>query len=158
GLPFASPRRIFAYLSFARPTRSPNMNWKLILSLSLVGIVVAVLSLFGLTRHIEPLLWLVIFICYAWIIARRIPSRHFLHGFLVSVANGVWIAIIHSAFLEMYVTSNPEALEGFQKMQIGGDPRMLMLVLGPIFGAVFGIVSGLFAFVAARMLSRKPEA
>ena len=56
------------------------MNWKLILALSLFGLAMGVGSLFGLGLA-EPLLWLVIFIIYAWVIARPRRANIFCTGF-----------------------------------------------------------------------------
>ena len=53
------------------------MNWKLILALSLFGLAVAVLSLFGLGIF-EFVIWLAIFVLYAVIIAKRAAGKYFL--------------------------------------------------------------------------------
>ena len=130
------------------------MNWKLILSLSLFGIAMAIASLFGYTRHIEPLLWLVIFIFYAWWIAKHCAGKFFLHGLLVSVLNGVWISLIHVAFFSRYLSNNPEAREMAQKLPPVLSPRLFSLIIGPIVGAVFGVVAGLFAFIASKIVRK----
>jgi hypothetical protein len=127
-----------------------EMNWKLIFALSLFGLAMAVASLFGLGM-IEPLLWLVIFIIYAWLIATRAPGKYFLHGFLVSVVNSIWITAIHAAFFTTYVTNNPQMVRG---TPAGMNPRVLMIVMGPVFGAAFGLVAGLFAFIAAKIFRK----
>ena len=131
------------------------MSWKLIFLLSLFGVGMAVASLFGLTRGIEPFLWLLIFVFYAWRIAKHAPGKHFLHGFLVSVLNGIWISIIHAAFFSSYVKNNPEMLEGFSKLPPSLSPRLMMLIIGPIVGVLFGIIAGLFALVGAKIVRRK---
>jgi len=126
------------------------MNWKLIFVLSLFGLAMAVGSLFGLGLA-EPFLWLVIFIIYAWVIAKRAPSKYFLHGFLVSVVNSIWITAIHATFFSIYAKNNPQFV---QNAPPGMNPRVLMIIMGPIFGAVFGLVAGLFAFIASRFVKR----
>ena len=67
------------------------MNWKLIFTLSLFGIAMGVASLFGLPGVTEPVLWLVIFVLYAVWIVKKTSGRYFLHAFVVSVINGIWI-------------------------------------------------------------------
>src|SRR5437660_5370 len=99
------------------------MNVKLIVGLSLFGIVMGVVSLFGLTRNIEPVLWLVIFLLYAVIIARNISSKRFLHAFLVGLLNGVWLALIHSAFFSTYIGNNPEMMAAYEKMPKFAGPQ-----------------------------------
>lgn len=133
------------------------MNWRLILLLSLFGVAMAVASLFGLTRGIEPLLWLLIFIFYAWCVAKKATGKYFLHGFLASVLNGIWISIVHAAFYSLYIRNNPEMLQSFSKLPPGLSPRLMMLIIGPLVGAFFGVVAGLLAFVAAKILKRNSD-
>src|SRR5712691_955313 len=126
------------------------MNWKLIFALSLFGLAMAVGSLFGLGM-LEPLLWLAIFIIYAWLIAKRAPGKYFLHGFLVSIVNSAWITAMHATFFSIYAKNNPQFI---QSAPPGINPRLLMIIMGPLFGALFGVVAGLFAFVAAKIVKK----
>lgn len=127
------------------------MNWKLILALSLFGLAIAIASLFGLGM-LEPLLWLVVFIIYAWVIAKRAPGKYFLHGFLVSVVNSVWITAIHATFFSIYAKNNPQFI---QSAPPGINPRVLMIIMGPLFGVLFGVVAGLFAFIASKLVKKQ---
>jgi uncharacterized membrane protein YjjP (DUF1212 family) len=131
------------------------MNWKLIFVLSLFGVAMGVASLFGLTGKMEPVLWLVIFILYAYWIAKHVQSKHFLHGLLVSVLNGIWISVIHAAFSSTYFANNPEMLEGFRKLPRSFSPQAMMLVTGPLIGAATGLIAGLFAIIAAKILAKR---
>src|SRR5215470_1551418 len=117
------------------------MNWKLILTLSLFGLAMAVSSLFGLGIF-EFVIWLAIFVLYAVIIAKRAPGKYFLHGFLVSVVNSVWVTAIHAAFFSTYVRNNPQMVQGTPP---GMNPRIIMIIAGPVVGALMGIVAGVFA-------------
>ena len=124
------------------------MNWRLIFALSLFGLAMAVASLFGLGLF-EFVIWLVIFIVYAWIIATRARGKYFLHGFLVSIVNSVWITVIHVAFFSMYVRNNPQILQGAPP---GMNPRVIMIAAGPIVGVILGVIAGLFAFIASKIV------
>lgn len=131
------------------------MNWKLILMLSLFGLLMGVASLFGWTRGIEPLLWFVIFILYAWWIAKNCTRLHFLHGFMASVVNGIWMGILQSVFYSTYINHNPEILERFKTLPPGVNPRILMLVIGLIAGIIFGLVAGVFALFGRRLVKHQ---
>ena len=96
--------------------------------------------------------WLIIFIIYAWLIATRAPGKYFLHGFLVSVANSIWITAIHATFFTMYAKNNPQFV---QSAPPGMNPRVLMVIMGPIFGVLFGLVAGLFAFIASKIVKKR---
>ncbi|MFI5134437.1 MAG: hypothetical protein ACHQD9_01160 [Chitinophagales bacterium] len=131
------------------------MNWKLIFTLSLVGIVMAFLDTFSHIGNAEPILWLVIFVFYGIIIVRHAPGNYFLHAFLVSVFNGVWIGIIHASFHNTYMTNNPDMVQMEQKMPLMGNLPMTMVVFGPIFGAVFVIINGLIAWIISKLMKKK---
>jgi ABC-type transport system involved in cytochrome c biogenesis permease subunit len=130
------------------------MNIKLIFILSLVGLAMAVASVFGWTKEIEPLLWLIIFIIYAIIIAYKTTEKRFLNGFLVSLLNGIWIAIIHCIFFLTYLHNNPQMLDAYHKMPHFASPRIMQLVFGPFIGALTGLILGLFAFIAGKIIKK----
>lgn len=71
------------------------MKIKLIVQLSLFGFAMALATVFFIPSNIETVCWLIIFIICAYIIARNCSSKFFLHGFLVSLVNCVWITSGH---------------------------------------------------------------
>lgn len=127
------------------------MNWKVIFSLSLFGLAMAVASLFGWTARFEPFFWFVIFVIYAVIIARTCASKYFLHGFFASVVNGLWMLAAHAAFFPSYFRNNPEL---FVRVPPGMTPR-IMLIADPFAGVLFGVVAGLFAWVGSKTFKRQ---
>jgi len=73
------------------------VNWKLVFQLSLLGLAMALGTVFFVPAKIEPLFWLVIFVTCAIVIAKKCTKKHFLHGLSVSLANCVWITTAHIA-------------------------------------------------------------
>lgn len=130
------------------------INWKLIFLLSLFGLVMAFATVFVISEKIEPLFWLVIFALCAYIIVKNCNGRYFLHGFLLSIANSIWITAVHVAFFQTYMHNHPDMANMNGNMP---HPRWIMLISGPFVGAVFGLVQGLFAYVASRIM-KKPGA
>lgn len=120
------------------------------------GLAMAIVSLFGLTQKIEPFLWLVIFIIYAITIAKNVTAKHFLHGFLTSVANGIWISLIHASFFSTYMANNPDAQTMYQLLPQSIPPPVFMLIIAPIIGVATGLIAGLFALITAKFI--KPKA
>src|SRR5438132_1314334 len=120
------------------------MNWKLIFALNLFAVVIGTASLFGLTGHFEPLIWLLVFVIYARLIAKYAPGKFFLHGFMVSLINGVIIGAIHAAFLRTFLLNNLEIGINFRHLPRSLDPHVFTLIVGPIVGALLGLISGLF--------------
>ena len=121
------------------------MNWKLIFQLSLFGLGMALATVYFVPSNIEPLLWLVIFVICAYLIAKRAPGMHFLHGLLVGVANSAWITIFHILLFHQYIAHHPREAAMMRSMPMPGSPRLMMLCVGPIVGVISGIVLGLLA-------------
>ena len=85
-----------------------TLNCKLIGLLSLFGLAMALATVFLISSTVEPVFWLVIFIVCAYFIARRATARYFLHGFVTSLANCVWITAAHIIFYDTYVMRHAE--------------------------------------------------
>jgi hypothetical protein len=131
------------------------MNWKLIFSLSLFGLAMAFATVFFIPSNIEPIFWLVIFIICAYIIAKKYTGKYFLHGFLVSLVNSVWITAVHVIFFGTYIANHPDMVS--MTAQMPGHPRLMMVIMGPLFGAAFGLILGLFAFIASKIVKKQPQ-
>jgi hypothetical protein len=132
------------------------MNWKIIFQLSIFGLIMAFATVSLIPEKIEPAFWLVIFIFCAWVIAKVCPGNYFLHGFLVSMVNCVWITGVHIAFRETYELHHPNMAEMGASMPaaLANHPRLAMAIMGPIFGAMFGIILGLFSFIASKIVKK----
>jgi hypothetical protein len=131
------------------------MNWRLIFRLSFFGLAMAFATLSWIPAKIEPAFWLVIFVLCAWLIAKNAPGKFFLHGFLVSIVNSVWITAAHVAFFGTYIVNHPEMKEMSTKMPLSDHPRRMMLLMGPVFGVLFGLILGVFALVASKMVKNR---
>ena len=127
------------------------MNWKLILALSLSGLVIAVATLFGM-GFMGPTLWLFIGGLCACFIATRAPGKYFLHGFLVNVLSMFWIFAIHACYLLDVSRNKPEIVE---ILPGGRSPQAMNLLLGLTAAAVTGVIGGLFGFVASAILKKR---
>lgn len=128
------------------------MNWKLIFLLSLLGLAMAIATVFVIPSNVEPIFWVVIFLICAWIIASRAPGHFFLHGLLVSIVNSVWITAAHVLLFDQYVANHAKEAAMMKGMPMA--PRVMMVVTGPIVGIVSGLVLGLFAWIASKIVRR----
>jgi hypothetical protein len=133
------------------------MNWKLIFQLSLFGLAMALATISLIPQNIEPFFWLIVFLVCAYIIAKRCSGKYFLHGFLLSLVNCVWITGFHIIFSTTYLQNHPNMAQMSANMPLSNHPRLMMLLMGPLFGAAFGLVQGLFAFIASKIV-KKPLA
>ncbi len=128
------------------------LDGKLILQLSLFGLVMAVATVFVIPSKLEPLFWLLIFGTCAFVIARRRRDRHFVHGFLVSLVNCVWITSAHILLFAPYLAHHPDEAAMMKTMPLPDSPRLMMLMTGPIVGVVSGVVLGGFAWIAGKLV------
>lgn len=126
------------------------MNGKLIFALSMFGLAMGIATVFVIPSQIEPLFWLAIFVICAIIIAKKAPSRPFLHGLLTSLLNSVWITGAHVLLFDAYVANH--AREAAMMANSSMAPRTMMLLTGPVIGLVSGIILGLFAVVATKFM------
>jgi hypothetical protein len=129
-----------------------SMNFKLVLRLSLFGLVMAFATVFVVPPNIEPLIWLAVFFFCAVVLAKKAPSKAPLHGFLVSLCNCVYITTAHIAFAETYLAGHPDEAAAGAKM--GVPVRVMMAIMGPIIGVISGAVLALFTFIATKRVKR----
>jgi hypothetical protein len=135
-----------------------RLNGKLILQLSLLGLAMAIATVFVIPSNIEPLFWLAIFIFCAYVIARKAPGRYFVHGFLTSLMNCVWITGTHALFYDQYIANHAEEAQMMAQLNFPTSPRLMMALTGPIIGIVSGVVLGVFAVIAAMVTSKERKA
>lgn len=128
------------------------MNWKLILSLSMFGLVMALGTVFVIPSKVEPLFWLAIFLVCAFLIARRAPGKFFFHGFCVSLVNCVWITGAHVILFDAYAARHVEEMQMSAKFPF--PQRVAMLVVGPVVGVISGIVLGIFSLIASKLVKK----
>jgi hypothetical protein len=129
-----------------------RMNWKLILQLSLFGLVMGIGTVFVIPSTIEPFCWLVVFVISAYAIAQAAPDQPFVHGVLVGLANSVWVTASHVLLIHQYLPRHVREALTMRSMPLPRHPRVMMLLMGPVIGLASGIILGLFALVARRLV------
>jgi hypothetical protein len=130
------------------------LNGRLILALSMFGLAMGIATVFVIPSSIEPVFWLAIFLVCAYVIARKAPGKFFLHGFLVSLVNSVWITTAHIVLVASYLPRHPQEAEMMTKMPMPDSPRLMMLLTGPVVGIVSGLVLGSLSWVAGKFVKK----
>lgn len=133
------------------------MNWKLIFQLSLFGLAMGIATVYVIPSNIEPAFWLVIFLICAYFIAKGTAGAgmHFLHGFLVSMVNSVWITAAHILLFDRYIAGHAQEVAMMKSWSLPAS-RGAMAMVGPGFGVLFGIILGIFALVAGKLTKGSP--
>src|SRR3990172_189528 len=123
-----------------------NINWKLVIGLSLLGLTIALLTTFGIiTMQVEQIIWIVVLLLNSFLVAKMCNSGYFLNGFMISIANCVWITSIHVLLMDQYLANNPDYMTMLKDMWYSTRPRVMALWMGPLIGIVIGIVQGLLS-------------
>ena len=120
--------------------RGEPMDWKLVLLLSAIGIMMGLLSVKGFTQKIEPFLWLLVGAATSLIISKN-TDRPFLYGLTIGIGWAVLNGLIQSAFFDTYVANNPSLQQSFQKKTFV-QPRYVALLTAPVIGLMTGLVLG----------------
>jgi hypothetical protein len=131
------------------------MNSKLIVQLSLFGVVMAIVTVYFIPSYIEPFFWLAIFIVCAFYIAKYCSEKYFLNGLCVSLLNAVWITSAHILLFDKYITNHVQEAAMIAKMPLPDSPRLMMLLTGTVIGIISGLILGLFAFAASKIIKKK---
>jgi hypothetical protein len=132
------------------------MDWKLILQLSVFGLVMGIATVFVIPSNVEPWFWLVIFCICAFLMARARSTLLFLHGLLVGIVNSLWITSAHVIFFSHYIAHHANEAALMKSMPLPDSPRLMMVLLGPAFGIISGLVLGGFGFIAGRFVKPEP--
>jgi hypothetical protein len=115
----------------------------------------AIGTVFVVPSNVEPMFWLAIFLVCAFLIARKRPDRHFVHGLLVGILNSVWVTTAHIILFSQYIANHPKEAAMMSSMPLPDSPRLMMACAGPIVGVISGGIIGLLAFVAGKLF--KPQ-
>ena len=135
------------------------MNWKIIFQLSVFGLIMAIATISLIPEKAEPIFWLAIFIFCAYIIAKVVGRRHFLHGFCVSLVNCIWITAAHILFYSTYIANHPSVAKMSEEHPIlPTHPRVEMLITGPVIAIICGLILGLFCFIASFIVKKRAAA
>jgi hypothetical protein len=132
-----------------------EMNGKLILQLSLFGLAMGLATVFLIPSSVEPIRWFLVFVICAYVIGKRAPKLYFLHGFLLGLANSVWVTASHIVFVDRYLTTHAREAAMMASSPNFGSPRLMMLVVGPIAGIISGVVIGVLAWIAGKIFSQR---
>ena len=131
------------------------MDRKLVGMLSLAGVVMGVASVLGWTQRIEFVMWLVIAISSAFVIAREAPGKFFVHGFWTGLLAGIASPLIQLALYSTYLANNPDTAAQVETMPQNMNPRVVLLIFTPVIGLLNGAVLGLLSWGTSRVIKRR---
>lgn len=133
------------------------MNWRVVLSLALLGAALGLGTVFGLRGVLEALGWTALAVVCAGQIARRAPEWPFRNGLVTGFLGVVLGTLVQVALIERYLANQPDVAAELAGLATTLSPRTLILISAPFLGAVGGLVLGLLSWIATR-IEKKDEA
>lgn len=131
------------------------MNWKLVFSLSLLGLAMALGTVSIIPSNVEPIFWLAIFLVCALVIAKSVPSAYFVNGLMVGIVNSVWVTGAHVVLFARYIANHHREAAMMTSMPLANHPRVMMLIIGPMIGIVSGAIIGVLAVILSKWVKRQ---
>jgi len=131
-----------------------NINWKLILAISILGLLHGVLSLFGIVRGWEQTIWIVFGLLSIISIVWKVKTNFFLHGLLMGLGITIFTGLPQSFFLDTYLNANPDIREQLDPTK---NYSLFVLAFIPVFGSVYGLLIGIISLGIKRLTKNKRE-
>jgi len=132
------------------------MNWNLIVRLSFFGFLMGGLSVSVLPEVVEAVMWILVYLFSAYVIAKRCTHKFFLNGFMLSMVNSGWVTGFHVIFYKTYLSEHPASDLMYSFLPLSDFPRLGMVIMAPVFGAFFGVFLGLFSLIMSKVIKRNP--
>jgi hypothetical protein len=131
------------------------MRWKIILLLSLSGLITGFLTVFYVPVRFEAAVGMPLYMLCGWLIGRYVEKRHFLHGFITGVISSAIITAVRATYATTFFAANPKEAELFAKMsrESGASMVQSMELMSPVAALFAGLILGLFA-IAGNMIVR----
>ena len=126
-----------------------NMNWRLVILLSLSGVAFAALTIGAWIsgyEHWVALATLVLVAKFAGIIGFEAPIRH---GFAAGFLTALLAVLTQAAFAPIYFKNNPTYLE--VEIPFGLNPVLFTVLFAPIGGLVAGVIAVFIAWPVAKL-------
>ena len=115
------------------------LNQNLILKAGSFGLLMGILNTLGYTQKFELYIWVIIVLGSSIIVAKKINEKILMHCLLIGLCWGVDTAFIEAVFFKTFQNNNLYLKDIFIQTK-WMNPRMLLVLLGIVFGCLSGIV------------------
>lgn len=132
------------------------MNLK-IWVLTLFGVAMGLLSVYGYTQSYEWVYWLVIALISGAVIAKVTDRLIFVKSVVLGIFMGIFAGIIQSAMFDTYLENNPNSLDGFKDIPMSLEPQYVVLFTAPFIGIAFGLLIGLIAILIDKFTGKRVQ-
>ncbi|MCC6549552.1 MAG: hypothetical protein IT279_05730 [Ignavibacteriaceae bacterium] len=128
-----------------------DLNTKLLLNISLPGMIAGILELTGYFDDFIWLFWIAYWIFAGYVISRRIKKGQFIHGMIAGAAAYLLSVAIKLVGYEMYIDQSAAALLQLQTLPPDVNHRLYIASLGVITAIISGIAVGFLTLAQAKL-------
>lgn len=125
------------------------MNWKIIGIISSSGIVMGFLTVLGINRNIELIIWIILAVIALIVLIKKLKRRYFLHGFTAGFLAAVFATSIQIIFYSTYLHNNPNFNQQLSKLPQSFDMRHFFILIVPMIGIISGLTLGIITLVVS---------
>lgn len=126
------------------------MNWKLILSLAMFGLVTGGIAVLGFVSQVAPILYSVGLLLCTVLIVKKAGGRYGLHGVWVGALIGVIEALVGQLFVETYMNNNLELAEAYM-WSFG----LFFVIIGFIRAVTYGAALGFTGWLVGKLMGSR---
>ncbi|NUN08217.1 MAG: hypothetical protein HUU54_03485 [Ignavibacteriaceae bacterium] len=130
-----------------------NFNTKLVLNLSMFGVILGVFSTMGFALGWEWVLWLVGWAGMSLVISKKQKEKYFIHGFSAGFLFAFIVSLIKILLYDIYIENHPYLISQFETNQVN-NPRMYIISFGVITAVFSGLITGVMTLGFRKFLKK----
>lgn len=128
-----------------------DLNTRLLLNISLPGMIAGILELTGLFDDYIWLFWTGYWVFMGLVISRRMKKGQFLHGMIAGAAAYALAVAVKLLGYEMYIENSAAAMALISSLPEDVNPRIYIASTGLIVSIISGVASGFITLSLAKL-------
>lgn len=114
---------------------------KLIINLSLFGVILGIFNVMAFAVNFEWILWLVGWTVTSLVVSKKLKERYFIHAFATGFLMAILSDLIRVIMYDTYIESHPDFINRFESYNIN-NARLFILSFGVITSVFSGLIAG----------------
>lgn len=114
-----------------------DINQKIILQTSLLGVFMGILSVLGWSQNSQPFIWLFTASVTSFYLYKNLKNRIFIHCLIIGLSWGFDCALVMVLFFKTYHLNNPLFVNEILNIS-SSYPRTILIALGLLAGVFLG--------------------